>query len=238
MIECAQFFGGINVYCVRLAQEAEGAARVLNFRGSKVFWLVSGDKDIANAILQLDKESDRAAAIIAASIVEIRLEEAIKTRLRKDEAATKKMFDPNRPLFDLGPKIDLAYLLSMLSAAAYADLKNFCTIRNHFAHRLDITDFSTSAIKDRCFNFKLVDHHVGTITKEELEKIINDPGVAALEDAKKVMAMPPEKRGIMWRSTGADEALKNPKRRYILTAQLLSYSFGSTAWATRSDELI
>jgi hypothetical protein len=52
-------------------------------------WLVSGDPKIGQAIEKLEGDSDRAAGIVAAAVVETRLEEAIKRHLKDDPEKLK-----------------------------------------------------------------------------------------------------------------------------------------------------
>ena len=59
-------------------------------------WMVSEEE---SAIIDaLDKESDRAVAIIGASILEDRIEDAIKAKLRSDLRVEDEMFSVNRPM--------------------------------------------------------------------------------------------------------------------------------------------
>jgi hypothetical protein len=53
-------------------------------------WLIEGPEELA-AVKDLDTMSDRAASIVVATLVEVRLSSAIKSWFRHDEA----LFDPH-----------------------------------------------------------------------------------------------------------------------------------------------
>src|SRR5437870_4238944 len=103
-------------------------------------WL-SGSDDESKAIAALENDSDRAASIVAATIVEGRLERAIKCRLHPRKSETEEFFRPSGPLGSFAIKIKLAYLMGIFGDQAYRDLITLKEIRNSFAHHLDILDF-------------------------------------------------------------------------------------------------
>lgn len=108
----------------------------------------------------LEHDSDRAAAIIAGSMIDVRLTAAIKHRLRRDSVIENKLFQPSGPLGTFSSKIDLARLMGIISAPAYRDIHVVRDIRNSFAHDLKIRDFNTPSIRDRSMNLKMVDTHI------------------------------------------------------------------------------
>jgi hypothetical protein len=105
-------------------------------------------------------------------------------------------------------------LLNLFTTEAYDDLIVMKKIRNDFAHKPEMLNFATGSIKDRCFNLKLVDKLVGDISADELDALHADPIKALNLD-------PPN------RFTGASDALKDARQRYIMTAQLLSMPLGA-----------
>lgn len=191
-------------------------------------WLVNGDDEVSIAIRQLSNDSDRAVGIVCASIVDIRLTDAIKSRLQQHETLLGKLFNPRGALNSFSVKIDLAHLMGLLTEGGYADLVNMKDLRNDFAHYLDMSHFAVPSIKDRCFNFKLVDDMVAELSREEALNLHSEEGQKlarkeALEYLNNLRQGVARKRGIMSRFTGAREALRDPRQRYIMTAQILSY---------------
>jgi hypothetical protein len=82
----------------------------------------------------LQNESDRAAAIISACILEDRIEDAIKAKLRKDKKAENDLFGDSRPLGGFDAKNKLAFLLRCYGRRLFEELETINTIRNRFAH--------------------------------------------------------------------------------------------------------
>jgi DNA-binding MltR family transcriptional regulator len=122
-------------------------------------WFVEGPEEIA-AVKDLDAMSDRAAAIVIATLVELRLSLAIKYRLQQDQVIIDRMFRPSGPLGSFACKIDLAFLMEVITKEAHRDLVVFKNIRNDFAHHLHALDFSAANIKKECQRFKLIETHV------------------------------------------------------------------------------
>jgi DNA-binding MltR family transcriptional regulator len=176
-------------------------------------WYIGGDPKVYTAVTHLDNDSDRAVGVLAAAIVEVWLTSAIKTKFHKPEGHEKvleRLFEVGRPLGGFDVKIDVAYLLGLLSPDAFDDLKVMKGIRNDFAHKLEMASFKIASIKSRCFNLKLVDKKVGDIPLQELKEMLATP--------EKML----ERGDGRFLFTGAKEALADARRRYILTAQLLS----------------
>jgi DNA-binding MltR family transcriptional regulator len=118
------------------------------------------DPEEKKVLDQIEKDSDRAAAIVIAVIIERRLTQQIEARLHKHPKIHKQLFRTSGPLGSFSAKIDLAHILGILSAEAHRDLVTTKDIRNAFAHYLDITNFKSQRIRDLCFNLKLVEKHV------------------------------------------------------------------------------
>lgn len=70
-------------------------------------WMLFND-DETEAVRELFKSSDRAAAIMAATIVETRLTAAIKHRFNPHVAVQNEMFRSSGPLGSFSAKIKLA----------------------------------------------------------------------------------------------------------------------------------
>jgi DNA-binding MltR family transcriptional regulator len=126
-----------------------------------ITWPYAND-DEKKAMDELVSEaSDRAIGIIAASILEARLTEAIQWRLVPDDKQlTQDMFRDGGPFGSLSTKIQLAYLHGVISAEARKDMEYILKIRNRFAHQLLARDFQCDLIKDVCMNLKLVEENV------------------------------------------------------------------------------
>ena len=97
---------------------------------------------------ELDGESDRAAAIIAASYFEERLCEVIMTRFVKlDRKVQRAIFTGYGPLSTFKAKVDIAFALGLLGRETRRGLHTVGRVRNKFAHaskplRFDHEDFA------------------------------------------------------------------------------------------------
>lgn len=83
----------------------------------------------------LEKESDMSVAIVAATLLDVLLEEAIRTFYVKDRHAAD-LFKNDHMLMTFYSKINVAYYSGFIPKVIYHDLKIVCKIRNRFAHSL------------------------------------------------------------------------------------------------------
>jgi len=180
--------------------------------GLGFYYYGKGEKRIGpNPFEQIEFDSDRAAGIVAGSIAENRLEHAIRSRLRADATTVaSSLFQPSGPLGPFRNKINLAYLMRVLSDDAFKDLTNIKNIRNDFAHHLEWHSFDSASIRDRCKNFILVDRHVGPVPTHVPGTL--PPGPSR---ADPYLGLPDHK-----------EKLADPRFRYTMTAQIISYLLG------------
>jgi DNA-binding MltR family transcriptional regulator len=106
-------------------------------------------------IKEFEKESDRAAAILAACILDDLLERIIEASYVKDRRV-KSLFRNDHILQSLFAKINIAYFSGLIPSTIYHDLRLLCEIRNRFAHGV-IADigFTHGAIMQRIEKFAL-----------------------------------------------------------------------------------
>ena len=125
-------------------------AHVWMFRGG-----TKHEKDIEQAIKEPDGQSDRAAAIVGATILDLLLTEALTIYLHDNSKITKDFFSMNGPVGEFGPKTDLAFLIGLVTNETHRDLITIKDIRNRFAHRLSISDFKSQSIATLTNNLKI-----------------------------------------------------------------------------------
>lgn len=167
-------------------------------------WFVEGPEEIA-AVKDLDAMSDRAAAIVIAALVELRLSLAIKSRLQQDQVIIDRTFRVSGPLGSFAPKIDLAFLMEVISKEAHSDLVIFKNIRNEFAHQLHALDFSAASINKECQRFKLIETQVADIEEA---------------DAHDKLSGPPHYYQSMLQVSDYAAHIADPRGRYVLTGRL------------------
>jgi hypothetical protein len=165
-------------------------------------WFVEGPEELG-AVKDLDAMSDRAAAIVVATLVELRLSLAIRSKLRQDEPLVDRMFRPSGPLGSFGSKIDLAFLMDLVGKEAHRDLSILKAIRNDFAHQLVAMEFTSDKIASQCGRFKLIETQV-----------------ADIEDKAERCGVPPHYYSFFLHVSDYHALLAHPRGRYILTARL------------------
>ena len=84
--------------------------------------------------IELAKESDRGAAVLAAAYFEDWLRKAILTRFVEADLTTEKNSEIYRPINGFMAKINVAFLLGLYDREILAGLNTVRKIRNKFAH--------------------------------------------------------------------------------------------------------
>lgn len=165
------------------------------------------------ALKEIDGASDRAAAIIAASAVETRLEQAIKHGMIREANIEKAMFRASGPLGSFEAKIQLARLIGVVSPRAHKEMKTIKEIRNLFAHDLGIIDFNTIRIRDKCLSLTMAREI--TLSDEEILEI----GKKVRRGEIDLLKLNPHRFGVPGTHTRFDAS---PRGRYEVTCQVFS----------------
>ncbi|RWF77027.1 MAG: hypothetical protein EOS26_10365 [Mesorhizobium sp.] len=182
-----------------------------------IFYHGEGDKRIPSDVFdQIQRDSDRAAGIVAASIVEQRLAEFLQSRFPESKLAERliaKLFNSIAPLGSFSAKIDAAYLFGYISEDAQSDLQVIKEMRNRFAHSLDIDSFERPEIKSRCENLRLVDRFVTDLDDEDQAAILRGDT--------------PKTSGAMMSFAGAAALMKVPRQRYVTSTMVFNFFLGA-----------
>ncbi|TDO69819.1 mannitol repressor [Halanaerobium saccharolyticum] len=110
--------------------------------------LISEDIFKFRAILL--KETDRGSALMAASYLEDLLEKLLRKFFVDDNLLSNNLLNGYGGLSSFKSKIDLAYLLGLISRRVKRDLNLIRKIRNEFAHSAENINFNSSSINNRC----------------------------------------------------------------------------------------
>jgi len=106
------------------------------------------DPELMAIVEEMRDQTDRGAAILAASILSTYLERAILTKFTPtSNRRREKIFRGFGPLSTLSARIEIAYSLGLFDEAAYGRLNAIKDIRNEFAHSIEPTTFDSEAIK-------------------------------------------------------------------------------------------
>jgi hypothetical protein len=108
--------------------------------------------DIDRIFRELDSETDRAAILIAGSLVEFALELAVCCRLQAPTTAREKeaLANEDGMLGTFSRKIWTAYFLKVIGPEARRELDLIRQIRNRAAHDMNPVTFKTDEIAARC----------------------------------------------------------------------------------------
>src|SRR5450759_4522750 len=105
-------------------------------------WAVFPGDKYMRAVVELLTEaakpsgSERVMAVVGGALLEEATERTLKERLIND-LAVKNLLDPERPLGNMAPQIDLLYLLGAFDDKTRKALKSLGSVRNFFAHHID-----------------------------------------------------------------------------------------------------
>lgn len=100
-------------------------------------------------LTEIEKESDRAAAILALTFLDTRLTEALETHISK-KGDTWKELTRKGHLNPIMAKAKLLYCLGFYGPKTLADITTLCEIRNLFAHKKEALRFDSSEITKLC----------------------------------------------------------------------------------------
>lgn len=95
------------------------------------------------------EKSDRAVAILGASMLEAALESALRRSLVEHSVA-RNLFGRQGPLSTFAAKSDIAFAMGILSEWERRDLDRIRRVRNHFAHELRARSFDEQPASQLC----------------------------------------------------------------------------------------
>ena len=104
---------------------------------------------------EFQRESDRAAAVLAAAFLDELLERLLRRSFTNEDKAVEVLFRWPGPLSSFAGKISVAYAVGLISTQERHDLDLMRDIRNDFGHELQGLSFGTRSIADRCRGFEL-----------------------------------------------------------------------------------
>ncbi len=91
---------------------------------------------------EIEKQTDRGAAIIAAATIDDVLQDLITARLIELSSKRKKaLFESNGPLSSLSAKIEMAFALGLFNRERRESLDLIRDVRNRFAHMMNPVSF-------------------------------------------------------------------------------------------------
>ena len=115
--------------------------------------LLSKNPEIDGFLDEFQKESDRAAAVLGAAMLDELLCRLLAARFVTEHLADQ-LLSGTRPLGTFSARITLAEAVGLISPEEARDLHTIRGIRNDFAHRLNGMSFDMPSVRDRCANLQ------------------------------------------------------------------------------------
>jgi DNA-binding MltR family transcriptional regulator len=106
--------------------------------------------DSRRFIEDLQKETDRGAALIGAAFLDNVLESMLRAYFVDDKKVVNELLNSNNLLGTLSVKGKLAYCLGLIGRENYRDINVIRKIRNEFAHVDKPVSFNMPEVKDLC----------------------------------------------------------------------------------------
>lgn len=91
---------------------------------------------------------DRVVGILYGALVENQLTAALQITLYNDKKVWNELFRPGAPIGSFGPKLQLAYMLNIITKTEYEDIDRIIKIRNKFAHKVRVSSFDDPPVRD------------------------------------------------------------------------------------------
>lgn len=109
---------------------------------------------------EIENESDRGCALLAASYLEHLLEKVLKKKLIGTKKKKEELFDYTGPLGTFSSRIKLSYSIGLIPESESFDLHIIRSIRNKFGHSVLTSSFEDESIKKECDKLKTVRNNV------------------------------------------------------------------------------
>jgi hypothetical protein len=113
-------------------------------------------EDASEIFQEIETQTDRSAAIIAATFVETTLRAAIETEWNiPSNSVRERIFKGYAPLSSFSAKIEIGSVIGLFGPKTHGDLNLIRKIRNEFAHFLNPLSFKTPHVERLCEQLQL-----------------------------------------------------------------------------------
>ncbi|WP_139959886.1 MltR family transcriptional regulator [Flavicella sediminum] len=107
-------------------------------------------KELGEFLNSFNKESDRGAVLLAASILDEWLLEIIQSYIIKDKVSKELLLGFGAPLGTFSAKTKIAYSLGLIEKKEYEEINIIRKIRNEFGHSWKGVNFESTKIEKEC----------------------------------------------------------------------------------------
>jgi DNA-binding MltR family transcriptional regulator len=98
---------------------------------------------------EMQKESDRATAILLGAELDDILEQILSKRLLPPKSKSARLLERDSPLGSFSARIELTYRLGLINPLVHGELHLIRKIRNEFAHKKAGISFTTHAVSEQ-----------------------------------------------------------------------------------------
>jgi hypothetical protein len=105
-------------------------------------WAIFHDTHTAAIGELISSKSERVSAVVGGALLDDHVQRTLSERLRNSRVAVW-LLKTDAPLGNVGPKIDLLYLLHAIDKPTFKALRGIAGVRNFFAHNLTASFEST-----------------------------------------------------------------------------------------------
>ena len=144
---------------------------------SKLWLSSAGVRNVNKVIEEMEKESDRATAILlGAELEDVLLQILTKYLLPSQPEKSTRLLEPDAPIGSFAARIEIIYRLGLIISAAHNELHLIRKIRNEFAHKKSGLSFKSESVSQLISKLvfpKVVDQYLLTKSKD-------DPKIATL----------------------------------------------------------
>ena len=106
--------------------------------------------ELANFTQEFNRESDRGAALVAASLLDERLKGIIRKFFLDSKVSHDLLDGVNAPLGTFSARISAAYALGLIQKNEFDELNLVRKIRNEYGHKWKEVNFDDAPIADLC----------------------------------------------------------------------------------------
>lgn len=121
----------------------------------KVFTVSPEQREFQEFLEPFQQETDRAAALLAAAMLDDKLLEILASFFAKSDSSVKLLRGPGAPLGTFAARIEAAHVLGFLDDAEYGEIHIIRKIRNRIAHGWRSLTFESDSVRDLVRNLHI-----------------------------------------------------------------------------------
>jgi DNA-binding MltR family transcriptional regulator len=110
--------------------------------------------DLDSFLRELQRESDRGLALVAAALIDEKLLETLQSFMCECKAAEKLLVQAHAPLGTFSSRIEACFALGLIDEFEYQEITLLRKVRNEFAHSKHGMSFQNEQVKSLCSSFQ------------------------------------------------------------------------------------